>query len=86
VDLSDDYLLFMLFASGEWEDGIMPIQIADEAGTVSTLEMSEQQFKDYVGLIKSLQDAEQEAMSVVQGEDGAIDVTAEAAPSNGNRQ
>lgn len=76
----------MLFASGEWEEGIMPIQIADESGAVTTLEMGEQQFKDYVGLIKSLQEAEQEAMSVQQGEDGAIDVEAEAAPSNGNRQ
>lgn len=82
VDLSDDYLLFMLFADKGWEQQIIPIQIADENGNASTLEMGEQQFKDYVGLIKSLQEAEQEAMQEGDGQDDApIDVTAEVAPS-----
>jgi hypothetical protein len=55
--------------------------------------MGEQQFKDYVGLIKTLQEAEQEARTGTSqlededgDEDGAIDVTAEVAPSNGNKQ
>lgn len=96
VDLSDDYVLFMLFADGNWEEQIIPIQLADETGGASTLEMGEQQFKDYVGLIKSLQEAEQEARAATSqlgedgdedgDEDGAIDVTAEVAPSNGNKQ
>jgi hypothetical protein len=93
VDLSDDYVLFMLFADGSWEEQIIPIQLADETGGASTLEMGEQQFKDYVGLIKTLQEAEQEARTGTSqlededgDEDGAIDVTAEVAPSNGNKQ
>jgi hypothetical protein len=94
VDLSDDYVLFMLFADGSWEEQIIPIQLADESGGASTLEMGEQQFKDYVGLIKTLQEAEQQAQAEASqlgrdddgDEDGAIDVTAEVAPSNGNKQ
>lgn len=88
VDLSDDYLLFMLFADKGWEQQIIPIQIADESGNPSILEMGEQQFKDYVGLLKTLQEAEQAAMEQQQGgqDDGPIDVAAEVAPSNGNKQ
>lgn len=89
IDLSDDYLVFMLFADNGWEEQLLPIQIADESGEASTLEMGEQQFKDYVGLIKTLQEAEQEAQEALGGQeedDGPIDVTAEVAPSNGNKQ
>lgn len=90
IDLSDDYLVFMLFADNGWEEQLLPIQIADESGEASTLEMGEQQFKDYVGLIKTLQEAEQEAREALGGreedDDGPIDVTAEAAPSNGSKQ
>jgi hypothetical protein len=91
IDLSDDYLLFMLFADGGWEQQIIPIQISDETGNPSILEMGEQQFKDYVGLLKTLQEAEQMAMEAEQqqrgqDDDGPIDVAAEVAPSNGNKQ
>jgi hypothetical protein len=89
VDLSDDYLLFFMFADGGWEQQMLPIRIADENGESSTLEMGEQQFKDYVGLLKTLQEAEQEAQEEEEGEeedDGPIDVAAEVAPSNGNKQ
>lgn len=92
IDLSDDYLVFMLFADNGWEEQLLPIQIADESGEASTLEMGEQQFKDYVGLIKTLQEAEQEAQEALGGQkeqeedDGPIDVTAEVAPSNGSKQ
>jgi hypothetical protein len=29
VDLSDDYLAFMLFADEGWEEQLLPIQLAD---------------------------------------------------------
>lgn len=92
VDLSDDYLMFFMFADGGWEQQMLPIRIADENGESSTLEMGEQQFKDFVGLLKTLQEAEQEAQAEEEGQeeeeedDGPIDVAAEVAPSNGNKQ
>lgn len=93
VDLSDDYILFMLFADDAWEQQIAPIRIADENGEASMLEMGEQQFKDYVGLLKTLQEAEEAAYAAAAGgvaedddDDGAIDVTAEVSPSNGSRK
>jgi hypothetical protein len=85
IDLSDDYMLFSLFADKGWEQQIVPIQLTDESGSPSILEMNAQQFKDYVGLLKVLQEAEQMAVEQQQ-DDGPIDVTAEAAPSNGNKQ
>lgn len=94
IDLSDDYVLFMMFADNNWEQEIVPIQLADENGRASTLEMGEQQFKDYVGILKTLSEAEAAAREAVAqqgagggvavGEDGAIDVTASEVrvPSN----
>lgn len=83
-------MVFTLFADPAWEEQIVPIQIADAQGQASPLEMGEQQFKDYVGLIKTLQEAEREAYDGVQGgagdDGGAIDVTAEVSPSNGSKQ
>lgn len=55
VDLSDDYLMLMMFADPAWQETLIPIQLTDRSGAVSQLEMSEQEFKDFVGLIKSLQ-------------------------------
>lgn len=54
IDLSDDYLLLTLFADGQWENDAQVIQISD--GSKQTpLQMDEQQFKDLVGVIRTLQ-------------------------------
>jgi hypothetical protein len=54
IDLSDDYLLLTLFADGEWEGQTQPIQLGDDGG-LEPLKVDEQQFKDFVGMIKTLQ-------------------------------
>ncbi|KAF6261645.1 hypothetical protein COO60DRAFT_743645 [Scenedesmus sp. NREL 46B-D3] len=55
IDLSDDYLLLTLFADGEWEGQTQPIQLAGDSGALEPLQVEEQQFKDFVGMIKTLQ-------------------------------
>jgi hypothetical protein len=54
IDLSDDYLLLTLFADGEWEGQTQPIQLGD-GDKLEPLQVDEQQFKDFVGMIKTLQ-------------------------------
>jgi hypothetical protein len=54
IDLSDDYLLLTLFADGEWEGQTQPIQLGD-GDRLEPLQVEEQQFKDFVGMIKTLQ-------------------------------
>lgn len=58
IDLSDDYVVLMLFADGEWEDNIQPIQINDGKEKPQTLKLSDKEFKEFLGL-----------MSQVEGED-----------------
>lgn len=54
IDLSDDYLLLTLFADGEWQGQTQPIQLGD-GDKLEPLQVEEQQFKDFVGMIKTLQ-------------------------------
>jgi hypothetical protein len=54
IDLSDDYLLLTLFADGDWEEQTQPIQLGD-GDRLEPLQVDEQQFKDFVGMIKTLQ-------------------------------
>ncbi|KAF8065670.1 hypothetical protein HT031_003271 [Scenedesmus sp. PABB004] len=92
IDLSDDYLLLMLFADGGWEETTTPIQLSGEDGRPEALTVGEQQFKDFVGMLKTLQEMEDGfAAGGDDGDDAAgggagggprtIDVTAE--PANG---
>ena len=60
IDLSDDYLLLLMFADSNWSETIQPIQIGDGEGNAETLVIDEQQFKDTVGMIRTLQEMEKE--------------------------
>eukprot|EP00878_Enallax_costatus_P010640 GHUV01011115.1.p1 GENE.GHUV01011115.1~~GHUV01011115.1.p1 ORF type:complete len:252 (+),score=77.55 GHUV01011115.1:261-1016(+) len=51
VDLSDDYVLFMMFADGQWEDEMTPIEF-DEDGKSQQLVMTEKEFHEFVGILK----------------------------------
>eukprot|EP00882_Tetradesmus_deserticola_P009733 GHRQ01010280.1.p2 GENE.GHRQ01010280.1~~GHRQ01010280.1.p2 ORF type:complete len:158 (+),score=87.46 GHRQ01010280.1:539-1012(+) len=79
IDLSDDYLLLTLFADGEWEGQTQPIQLGDDDAALETLQVDEQQFKDFVGMIKTLQDLQEEMLTQQQQAGAPIDVTAEPA-------
>jgi hypothetical protein len=70
IDLSDDYLLLMLFADASWEDDMMPIQLTSSDGTVETLELQAQQFKDFVGLLRTLQDMSDNVAGTEQQQPG----------------
>ncbi len=48
VDLSDDYVLFMMFADGQWEDEMTPIEF-EENGKALQLTMTEKEFHEFVG-------------------------------------
>ena len=54
VDLSDDYVLLMLFADGSWQDQMQAIEYedADNGGKVTQLTMTEQEFREFVGLLR----------------------------------
>lgn len=60
LDLSDDYLILLMFADAGWSETIQPIQIGDGDGNVETLSVTEQQFKDTVGMLRTLEEMEEE--------------------------
>uniref|UniRef100_A0A383VBG5 Uncharacterized protein n=1 Tax=Tetradesmus obliquus TaxID=3088 RepID=A0A383VBG5_TETOB len=83
IDLSDDYLLLTLFADGEWQGQTQPIQLGD-GDKLEPLQVEEQQFKDFVGMIKTLQDMEEEVMQQQQQQpSGAPIIDVKAEPANG---
>lgn len=59
VDLSDDYVLFMMFADGQWEEDMTPIEFEDESGKNKTqqLTMNEKEFHEFVGILKEPSDS-----------------------------
>jgi len=59
VDLSDDYVLFMMFADGHWEEDMTPIEFEDESGGNKTqqLTMTEKEFHEFVGILKEPSDS-----------------------------
>jgi hypothetical protein len=59
VDLSDDYVVLMMFADGVWEDQMSAVEFVDEAsgGETTQLNMTEKEFRDFVGLLKDFEDA-----------------------------
>ena len=52
VDLSDDYVLFMMFADGQWEKDMTPIEFEEDGGATKALTMTEKEFHEFVGLLK----------------------------------
>jgi hypothetical protein len=52
VDLSDDYVLFMMFADGQWEDDMTAIEFEEEGGKAEQLKMSEKEFQSFIGILK----------------------------------
>lgn len=56
VDLSDDYVLFMMFADGQWEDDMTPIEFEEDGGKSEQLKMSEKEFQSFIGILKEPED------------------------------
>ncbi|KAI8463942.1 MAG: hypothetical protein J3K34DRAFT_130462 [Monoraphidium minutum] len=57
VDLSDDYVLLMLFADGSWQDNMQPIEYEDaDTGKVQQLTMSDAEFREFIGILKDEED------------------------------
>lgn len=53
VDLSDDYVVLMLFGDGSWEKDMTPIEVEQEGGKgAAPLTMAEKEFREFVGLLK----------------------------------
>lgn len=59
VDLSDDYVLFMMFADGQWENDMTPIEFEEDGGQTKQLTMTEKEFHEFVGLLKEPDEPEQ---------------------------
>ena len=59
MDLSDDYVVLMMFADGVWEDQMSAVEFVDEsaAGETTQLNMTEKEFRDFIGLLKDFEDA-----------------------------
>jgi hypothetical protein len=62
VDLSDDYVLLMMFADGAWEDSMTPVEYDDDAdgggaaGATSQLTLTEREFREFVGVLKEFEE------------------------------
>lgn len=61
VDLSDDYVALMMFADGEWENQMSPIEYEDAGGKTLQLKMDESEFRQVVGLLKAMEAEDEEA-------------------------
>jgi hypothetical protein len=46
VDLSDDLVVLMMFADGEWEKQMSAVQYNDEKGSVKQLQLEEKEFRE----------------------------------------
>jgi hypothetical protein len=52
VDLSDDVVVMLMFADGDWEGGLSPVEVEGEDGKAAQLQMSQREFREFVGLLK----------------------------------
>jgi hypothetical protein len=52
VDLSDDVVVMLMFADGDWEGGLSPVEMEGEDGKAAQLQMSQREFREFVGLLK----------------------------------
>jgi hypothetical protein len=56
VDLSDDYVLMMMFSDGAWEEQMAPVEyVDDDAGVTQQLTMSDREFREFIGLLKDFE-------------------------------
>ncbi|KAI8472077.1 MAG: hypothetical protein J3K34DRAFT_504507 [Monoraphidium minutum] len=57
VDLSDDYVVLMLFADGGWQDAMQAVEYedADSPGKVVALNMGDAEFREFIGLLKGFE-------------------------------
>jgi hypothetical protein len=53
VDLSDDVVVMLMFADGDWEGGLSPVEIEGEDGKSAQLQMTKKEFREFVGLLKN---------------------------------
>lgn len=57
VDLSDDYVLMMMFSDGAWEEQMAPVEfVDDDSGLTQQLTMSDREFREFIGLLKDFED------------------------------
>jgi hypothetical protein len=52
VDLSDDFVVFMMFADGDWEAEMQPVEVDDGGGRVAQLTMTDKEFREVVGILR----------------------------------
>lgn len=52
MDLSDDYVVLMMFADGQWEEDMTAIEFEEDGGKAAALTMSEKEFHEFVGILK----------------------------------
>lgn len=62
IDLSDDYVLLMLFANGQWESQIAPVEY-EEDGQVKQLTLTAPEFREFVGLLNDAEEDNEPAAS-----------------------
>ncbi len=52
IDLSDDRCVIMMLSDGEWEASMTPIEVENaDTGAAEVLTLSEQEFRNLVGLV-----------------------------------
>ncbi|KAF5837205.1 hypothetical protein DUNSADRAFT_4660 [Dunaliella salina] len=59
IDLSDDLVALMMFADGDWEKQMSAMEYIDEKGKVKQLQLDDKDFREVVGLLSGLEDAEE---------------------------
>jgi hypothetical protein len=45
-----------MFADGQWEDDMTPIEFEEEGGKSEQLKMSEKEFQSFIGILKEPED------------------------------
>ncbi len=49
IDLSDDLVALMMFADGEWEKQMSPVEYQDDKGATLHLKLEEREFREVSG-------------------------------------
>lgn len=62
IDLSDDRCVMMMLSDGEWEGSMTPIEVENaDTGATDVLTLSEQEFRNLVGLVGMAEEDGEEA-------------------------
>mmetsp|Transcript_35349 Transcript_35349/g.89498 ORF Transcript_35349/g.89498 Transcript_35349/m.89498 type:complete len:220 (-) Transcript_35349:646-1305(-) len=59
IDLSDDIVAIMMFADGDWEKQMSPVEYLDEGGKVAQLKLEEREFREVIGILKEVEESAQ---------------------------